>query len=353
MIVISGSPRSGTSLTTSVVFSMLGQERLIGQEFPQRERFEQGPRESDKMWELRQIMMDSKDPRWKDDWEKIKNMNRNGFWECPFTVQGIRYAHAFKPLLKEIVEKKGKAGEQKVCKIVSNGLINSDPQYIDRIIYIARDPYKVAKSQEALQRGMMPKEQKGDTFKIKTPQLFMESTYQAARFFYENPDIPYKVIEYDKLVDDPVSVCEELREFMGEGDVQAGASKIKKSERRSEKEVDENPLWPEAEKLYQFFLNDEMWNAVRFFESEAKENAKRSETAMFHCPRIGHAVSGGTCENCLKDRSVAARFKVTAETRKIDWRNQPCLYECGITKNGEGKEIEQSIEQNHWIGAEF
>jgi hypothetical protein len=121
-----------------------GDDRIMGSKFPQEDRISVGlekhEEETQDEFEARNYIRDIVAPHATKDFEVSKDMNPNGFWECRYSVRGIKW-HMNMPDL-----------EGKVCKIVSQGLINSNPEYIDKIVYMLRDPRQVAKSQERLKR---------------------------------------------------------------------------------------------------------------------------------------------------------------------------------------------------------
>ena len=121
-----------------------GDERVIGEKFPQESRIAAGlakhEEETDSEFEARQYIRDLFNPNAQKDFTITKDMNPNGFWECRYSVQGIKW-HMDMPKI-----------DKQICKIVSQGLINSNPNYIGKIIYMLRDPRQVAKSQERLKR---------------------------------------------------------------------------------------------------------------------------------------------------------------------------------------------------------
>jgi hypothetical protein len=124
MIVVSGCPRSGTSLMMDCLRIAFGEDRILGHKFPQEhgllEAKKQGEEESDDHYEARMYAMNrglAVSGRL-NDIERSKDMNPNGFWECRYTVQGVHWHRGIEVKNTDI------------CKIVSQGLFFSDPKYI-------------------------------------------------------------------------------------------------------------------------------------------------------------------------------------------------------------------------------
>lgn len=112
-IIVTGEPRSGTSLMMNVL-SFLGCD-VMGNKFPKR-----------------------KDPKKK---ERVQYLNPDGFWELPIVSRGI----------KEDIG-------NKTIKMICRGVLNTPKEVIDtfdKVIFCLRDPREVVKSQRKLISGIM------------------------------------------------------------------------------------------------------------------------------------------------------------------------------------------------------
>jgi len=122
MIIVTGEPRSGTSLMMRIVDS-LGLE-IAGEQNPQKMR----PRAS------------------KERKERADYLNPEGFWEVPGIVsRGIR------------TEEQMEEYKDKVIKIITNGLAHTVKPAIDKIdkvIFCLRHPREIAFSQQKLVSGV-------------------------------------------------------------------------------------------------------------------------------------------------------------------------------------------------------
>jgi len=189
MYVVSGCPRSGTSLTMDIMRIALGEDRIIGEKFPQEKRNKEPETEVEKY-------LSEKFPNnQKEQFEKSKDMNPNGFWEMEWSVKGIRYLPNLHTELQS-----SKISPIKVVKCVSQGLIVSDPIHISKIIFLLRHPRQVAKSQEKLQGQFGDLEnpiQNGREVRKHSPQMFCQVTIQAARWFDLNPEVPLLIVNFD------------------------------------------------------------------------------------------------------------------------------------------------------------
>ena len=355
MIIVSGCPRSGTSLMMDLMRTALGDERILGEKFPQENKInpEQQENESDAMYALRQYSWEKNKDEILKDLEESKDMNPNGFWEMLYTVQGIHYRlQDHKRLQKLIEEPKDKLS---VCKIVSQGLAASDPRYIDKIVYMIRHPRAVAKSQERLKRPDWPKwtDDKGrkhdlsKEIKVHTPEMYIQVTAVAAQWLIANPDIPVHFVNFDNLIENPVDTLKGINDFLGEGDFKKASKQIEPKLRRSKWEDIQNPLWEDAEKIYELFTKQDFNGILEYMRNPKRKT--HTEKRRYHCYRTGRVVAVQECRNCYKNPVVRDNFRKTAENNKVDWQNEPCVFECGMDPSrDEYVSIEDSIKNNNW-----
>ena len=282
--------------------------------------------------------------------EATNDMNPNGFYECRFSVQGFQYDSRFAPLFREIVDR-----DKPVMKIVSQGLTHTDPSYVDRVVYMMRHPRQVAKSQERLQRTLMLKKENGEEFnaydgiKVHSPGMFINVTVAAAKWFMENPQVPVEIVMFDDLFDNPEKVGAQLQAFHGEGDFQNAMKVVDPNLNRSKPKDIESTLWEDAMFCYENFIQKNFAVIIDYFRDPNRET--NAQKKSWGCARAGITTMVNHCRNCINNPDTRANLKKGAEERKIDWRNQPCGYECGMGPN-EGITIEESIKNNFWLNDE-
>jgi hypothetical protein len=273
-------------------------------------------------------------------------------------VGGIAYNYQDKDKLQGYLEEE--KGKETCMKIVSQGLLPSDPRYINKIIYVIRHPRNVAKSQERLTRGFDVVLASGETqnitegLVIHTPEMYMRVTGQAARFFGDNPHIPVHFVLYDDLVEEPETSIKAICEFMGE-DAERGWDRCKgvvnpKLKRSYPEDVPSN-LWEEAEEIYKRFAAKD-FIGVEYFLSNPKLNLYRG-SIEFICARSGGVATAAICQQCMTSSVVRENFKAAAALpgRQIDWKNKPCLWECSLDPDrtdDEYVDVFDSIKDNHW-----
>jgi len=337
LIVVSGCPRSGTSLMMDCLRIALGKDRIIGSKFPQEEEIEQlkakrqGETEDEHKARLYVI-----NKRIQDDFQDIqvaKDMNPNGFWECQYTVQGIKW-HMNMPDIRN-----------RVCKIVSQGIFRSNPTFIDGIILMVRDPRQVAKSQERLKRIPFAPRQEENRYPVHDPFMFIQVSYMFSQWAIFNSDIPIQIISFDELISSPAKALAQVRAFLGEGDF--SQHPIDPKLKRSYAENFANHLWEHADVIYNMMLSGKFKDVVDYYEANKKNISM--DKIQTYCTRMGRITAFNECELCQRDATTVKNFIRYATRIGIDWQNEPCLYECLTSQKLQHISIEKSIKNNHWL----
>lgn len=353
MFVVSGCPRSGTSLTMLILSKLFGEDRILGGKFGFQDDPVQEEGEEDHHFELRKYFFDLNKEREEKagrSREKTMDMNPNGFWECQYTVAGINYSYGMRTMLKGFLEE---TDENRTCvKIVSQGLLNSDPRYITKILYLLRHPRAVAKSQERLIRGVaFDNKDFSELAKIHTPEMFIKVTQMAALFLKDHPDIEVKILEYDDLIEHPKdnikSICDFFKiDFEDRWPLVKDA--VKPKYRRSYPQEIELDLWKDAETLYDL-MKEKKYEEILEYSKDPQKPMNRS-TRKWTCQRSGNTVDEKICKMCKEDRMFREEGKRAAIARKIEWEDKPCLFEVGFDMDAkEYKTVRESILTNFWI----
>lgn len=346
MYVVSGCPRSGTSLMMEIFRTSLGDERIIGQKFPVEERVSQRKDEAVPIFAYRkyvQALNQNRKP------ESFRDMNPDGFWECPFTVEGV----AYRPPVRDLIKRVGTEEKPSVCKVVSQGLFQSNPVYIDSVVYMLRGPEAVAKSQEKLRRNFTVKHPSTrnpvnlfDGLIVQSPQMFIEVTLKAAQWFSENLNIPLYIVKFDELIAHPKKVLRKLSRAVGENLV-LGAKCVRTELDRSSGMTITHPLMEEALQVYAWFM-DRNWKALRQYQVDRTTQQNRQQQQWF-CARSASMAQESICRSCTQDSVFCKQLRVDAETRGWDWKIHPCAFECAYdTERQHYVPLDESIQNNHW-----
>jgi hypothetical protein len=378
LLIVSGCPRSGTSVCMDIQRVAHGDDKILGHKFPQENRKKQREEmlarlegENPHMWQIRKYLFEKQEAeqnsKMDEDERDFRDMNPEGFWEMAFTVQGVIYRPQFKELLEGVLE-----GDQKICKVVSQGLMDSDPMYLGKIIYMMRHPRQVAKSQERLVRGFNFKDPETgkiknalEDFKIHSPEMYIGVTVQASQFFLNNPDIPVRFFDFDDLIENPEDTIDEMGKFVGYGDYTKAYDVVQKKLKRSFPEDIPNPLWEDAE-----FVYDKFYNAANIINGngirEEAESLFRDIIEYFQdpynrdkmnwrCFRAKQQVNETMCRGCISSPAMRANMKSRSESIEGQftkhWSEEPCLFECGFDLDRDKSEyitIEESIKNNFW-----
>ena len=339
--IVSGCPRSGTSVMMDIHRRALGDDCII---YSSNIDAEKQPKLNPyQRWLMDNTVAGKKQKAKRDH---IKDMNPHGFYECAFSVKGMSYSTEHHQLYQRI-----KDNDYPVVKIVSQGLTNTAPSEVSRVVYMLRHPREVAKSQEKLMRSMMVMDQLGakrDVFegmKIHTPKMFISTTIAACQWFTLNPQVPVEIVLFEDLFENKAKVSQQLQGFHGRGDFAEGMNAVDGELRRSEPEDIPSRLWEEAEEIYALMLEHrfaEVWKKHGRMDTEAARDSRR-----FHCARRGAATVEAQCKMCMGDSATRNTFREQATKKGVKWKDNPCAYQCGFGR-GESMSVDESIADNFW-----
>lgn len=347
MIVVSGCPRSGTSLMMEIMRVLFGEENVVGKKFPHEMPGLEVSDPNEPPDRTREYMSYIRTKRVDNRRGHAEDMNPDGFWECPCTVRGLFYHPSIHNLLEN-------HGPNKVIKVVSSGLANSDPHYIDKVVYMVRHPDNVAKSQEKLIRPGFndnggPVGPDGEEVKIFSYQMFNNTTVAAA-YWIDRFDPEIMVVNFDDLIDNTQNMIEAVAGFVLPefGELDEACACVKPSLRRS---ID---IPEHDEKLgqeYAYALYDRVkvgdFAGVKDVVEDFRERMKveHQDKGRLFCSRLQRSASREECNLCRTHEVTRNNFKRAADRRSIDWLNEPCAYDCVV----EGFSIENSVANNHWM----
>jgi hypothetical protein len=281
---------------------------------------------------------DKTNPAWRQEQAESKDMNPNGFWECRWTVRGIQWEQQ-------------PPASNKVCKIVSQGLSRSNPEYIDKIVLMVRHPWAVANSQRNLSLNMPFAKARNKDIGNVSPNMYINVTVAVSRWILANqPQL--LIVNYDDLISSPDRTIKTLSDFVGDGDWGEAQKVIQQKYNRSEPtRVDDQKHWDTALEIHEHFKVGD-WQGVSAIGDRIKEEAKDTSPIRFHCPRWGGQVGNDFCTSCRSDdASFKDNLKSASVRRNIDWSAEPCLWECGMNPDRDTYTpltIKESIAKNHW-----
>ena len=358
MIVISGCPRSGTSLITNSIRLALapyGYE-MLGEKFPQqanlarRKELEEKDFGTGKAAEFKKWLhgtalneqiggeaerVGKAEQQRRKTQKEVEDMNPHGFWECRYTVQGAIWHPGF----DKIIEGK------KICKIVSQGLTSTPPSCVDKMIYMIRDPLKVATSQERLGRNGPAEDfiqERGG--KINDVTMFIQVSRDAARWFLLTGFTPL-VIDYDEHLADTVNSSEKIIAYLGEGDAKQIIDAVDPSLNRSKAKEAAPSGADDALEIYRLMRVMDWRGVLEYLPVRHRQNKD-----SFMCFRSGLKTIVPHCLNCKSDPEFAKTLIEHANRVGIKWQNKFCTYECGYAPDEEIITKEESAGgKNHWV----
>jgi hypothetical protein len=298
MIIISGCPRSGTSLMMDILRTCLGDDRIIAEKFPKENKVEF----SDEAREYAKSKLN----------QDYKDLNPNGFYEMGWSVRGVQYTPEFSDLFEKIEN----ADKPYFCKVVSQGLYKTAPVFVDKVIYMLRAPSEVATSQQRLNRdGTMM-----EGIPVHSVTMFNRVTYMAAKWFVANQSVPVEIVRHEQLLAAPDSAIEKISYFIGEPLTEGKAVVDQKLYRSRDKKIplDDSNL---AEKIYKFACEKKWQEIVDLFE------IREPVDKPVNCTRIMRECPKALCDICMKERDTVKNLMKTAARQGIDWSKEPCLRE--------------------------
>ena len=259
-----------------------------------------------------------------------------------WSVQGIRY-------LPQLWEewRDATTAPLKVCKVVSQGLACSPPEKVSKVVFLTRNPFSVAKSQEKLS-GRFPNDEApkrdGKEVKIRSVQMYNQVTIQAAQWFVRHPEVEVLVVEHEDLVTKPAETIATIAAFVGEGDWDAAASKVDPKLKRSAPVAETGALWTLAQDLYAKVSTGDWAGVVQTAKDfSVPEEERKSPPVM--CTRLGRRVVEADCTACKTHTVTLVNFIQNSQKRGIDWANEPCIRDVVDGKHTP----EESVANNHWL----
>ena len=138
MIIVTGTPRCGSSLMMNCMINLLGIENVVGQKFPKRNEqraflIHEKVRTPAGVTE-REYRQESK----RKDLDR-KKFNPNGYYEDRYVMRGFSYDERGLDHFEELENSPGK-----VLKLMGNGLANTHPKHVDKLIICFEFKTKIA-----------------------------------------------------------------------------------------------------------------------------------------------------------------------------------------------------------------
>ena len=278
-------------------------------------------------------------------------MNPNGFWEHPrFTVGGFKNDHTTREDFKDALSK-----EFPFCKVVPSALKVTDYNYVGGVVFMIRHPYNVATSQENLKRDGRIVTEDGHELNayegvtVNDPKMFIQQSYDAAKFFIDSGITPL-MVDYEDVLEDPDTEFMRIEEYLGV-DMSNAAKTVTKKLNRSKPKPSEHDysheLWEQAVDIYDLLSIGDFKAIVDLVERDIA----RKEMPI-PCFRLRMDVQPNfTCKSCMSNaEGFRDSVKKRAEEKGIDWKNEPCAYECYYAEDS--MTVEDSIANNFWLKEE-
>jgi hypothetical protein len=330
LVVVTGTPRSGTSRMMQLMRNIYGPEGAIGSDFPS---LVKNIPQFLKDTPAGAYMKEAAEERFNNNEryrEHVMSMNPEGFLEDGrFVMRGFPLCLDTKDEIDFI--HKGK----RYFKLIGSALSRTAPDIVDKLIISVRNPKSVARSRNDLRgphSNIAPKHNAG-------PWL---NDYATAIKFAVTFDIPFLIVDFDDFSEDPMKISKEICDFLGEPHREELAGTHKK---HIPKNIDADKDFEDIRTVYDQgyeFIKEKNFEEL-FKLNEVLERRKTG----FTCARTGKRTEYLACERCVTQPTVTLENVEDAELSGIDWRNEPCLFECGVSLEV-SKGISESIQEHSW-----
>lgn len=279
MIIVTGDPRSGTSLTMQML-DRLGIE-VTGQKFI-------NPK------------VDISDELLKSRMERQKELNPGGFYEIPEVVmKGFVQDDDFSLL------------ENKAVKVVAPSSIppRTPQEHVEKYIFCVRHPKSVAASQVNLQESVFIKDRL-----LGCPKRYIYEIGAMISYLKDNMDDRWLFIDYDDTIEDPITTAQAICDHVGgeQSKVKEAADIVQKKLKRSDKKF---LKWPceqagmIAESVYASLLDHELMEAVDV-DVQSYQASQKLETVTWWSPEYGRYI------NPSLERSIQIKPKLRKNLKK-------------------------------------
>ena len=165
--------------------------------------------------------------------DERKRINKNGFWE----IMSLAIHEGLTDYYKDI----GIEGD--VIKVFTSVLPKSNPDLIDKTILMFREP-------KAVLTSMINADEFTKDNASQMSKRLARHTINSIRFLEDN-NKEFKIVIFERLLEDPEKVMKEVCEFFDRGDYKLGAEVIDVKLNRSKNHINDLGDISELEKIYQ------------------------------------------------------------------------------------------------------
>lgn len=243
--VITGMPRSGTSLVSKLIHDAVGPAKFYGAQWRQA-----------------------------DTEDEIKTLNVNGFYESDRCCKPIR--HEFCP-------------DGHWLKCITPALVGSSTELVGKVVLCIRDPLTVAASRahmrEVIGRSKMAQERRikeRPEAGVLTSDMYVAAMGRISRWVILNHRPAPHIVDYTWFVDNPEAGAQRLSAYTG---LQISSKTIDKIHSRSQP-IKHTPEWSIAMESYQAMQNHDFHAAIRLYEKHACSTCAKKRLQLTPQPRV-------------------------------------------------------------------
>lgn len=163
---------------------------------------------------------------------KLREANPNGFWE----LGNITIKTGIQPMHKDL----GMDGD--IAKLVPEALYASEPDMINKVVIIMRNPRKSLQSM--LDTNSMKEEELEQ--EVKNNVIFLKEGFK----WLKDNNKEYITATYENLLENPEEELKKITDFIGRGDYKLGAKVVDKKLNRSKELTRNFKALEELEEIY-------------------------------------------------------------------------------------------------------
>lgn len=242
--------------------------------------------------------------------------NKYGYWDNPFYDTGIVYDIEHKDILNDIKQSSSMCSP--ILKLSFASVSVTDPSLVFKMIIIIKEG------------------------KYKKYSTYLNKLIKLLRWVDTNKVVDVCCINYNDLIVNKEKTAIRISKFL-ELDFNIGEfvnkiSDIKTSSLISKPiEVDINNL------IYDNKYDLALDKSIHTLE-EIEYNAE-----TWTCERLNEKTNSKKCDMCMSSSFFRKSLKDVSNSKGIDWKKLPCVYECGYRREKDLISFDKSIANNFWL----
>lgn len=229
--VITGVPRSGTSLMSKLIHDAVGSAKFHGTQWRQNSP------------------------------PQARLINAHGFYESAETCRPIR-------------AQVGREGDW--LKVITPALVGSRSILVGKVIACIRHPQEVAESRRIM-RTLIPSDGRNGSGLL-TPEIYIAAMGRLSKWVQSNRREMPLIVDYSAMLLHPTETCAKVSEYIGS---QVNPAAVDHQQQRSAR-VSDGQNWEYAIEAYEAMIHEDLPTCIRLYETHACIVCKRKKLSNAH-----------------------------------------------------------------------